>query len=125
MRTRTLLAALGVTLVAAGAALGSVADLTGTFTAKVAGKSWTLKFLPLAKYQLLLNGKPAASGNFSTASGSITFVDLAGPKRCPARDNTGIYTYRLAGKKLTMKPLAESCKARQAVLTGGAFVKTG
>jgi hypothetical protein len=125
MRTRLLLAALCAALVAAGSALGAASVLTGTFQAKVAGKTWTLKLLPVAKFRLLQNGKPAANGTYSNAAGTMTFVDLAGPRKCPVRDNTGIYTYRLAGKKLTLKPLAESCKARQAVLAGGVFIKTG
>jgi len=129
MKLRPLLTVSAVALVAAACALGAASSLTGTFVTKIAGKSaalngsWTLKLLPAAKFQTLRNGKVVVSGDFEAASGTLQFIDRTGPYACKGGSATGIYDYRLAGKSLILKPIAEFCAGRKTILTTHPLLK--
>jgi hypothetical protein len=129
MKLRPLLAASTVALVVAASALGAASSLTGTFVTKIAGKSaalngtWTLKLLPAGKFQTLRNGKVVVSGDFAAPSGTLQLIDKTGPYACKGGSATGIYDYKVAGKSLVLKPIAEFCVPRKTILTTHPLLK--
>ena len=128
MKLRLFVAALVLGLVAAAAAFARGQALTGTFQSKIAkgaaSGTWVIK-LANPVFTTTKNGKLAVKGTYSAAEGTLTFIDQGGPLRCKGGSATGIFDYKLAGKKLTMKNLADGCKSRVAVMTAQPFTKIG
>jgi hypothetical protein len=115
------------TIAALAAASLAVAEpasaLKGTFASTISGKAppldgkWTLRLLPGTKFQTLRNGKVVVSGSGARTSTRITFTDAAGPYACAGTQKTGVYSWKLTGKVLTLKPVRDSCGGRRTILT--------
>jgi hypothetical protein len=67
-------------------------------------------------FGLQRNGGTAAVGSMKIAGNRITFHDLGGPLACRGAQINGTYTWRLAGAKLTLTRVADSCIGRRGVL---------
>jgi hypothetical protein len=111
-------------LAAASLALAAPAlSLQGTFTSTIRGKAppldgkWTLRLLPGTKFQTLRNAKIVVSGRGARTSTRITFTDAGGPYACAGNQKTGVYTWKLTGKVLTLKPVSDLCSGRRTILT--------
>jgi hypothetical protein len=59
----------------------------------------------------------AVSGTVRIAGQRITFHDLAGPFSCRGAQATGVYSWRLSGKRLTLTAVREPCAGRKTILT--------
>ena len=111
-------------LAAASFALAApTSALQGSFTSTIKGKAppldgkWTLRLLPGTKFQTLRNGKVVVSGSGARTPTRITFTDAGGPYACAGNQKTGVYTWKLTGKVLTLKPVSDRCSGRRAILT--------
>lgn len=111
-------------LVAASITFAAPASgLQGTFTSTITGMAppldgkWTLRLLAGRKFQTLRNGKLVVSGNGPRTSARITFTDTGGSYACTGKQKTGLYTWKLSGKALTLKPVSDPCSGRRTILT--------
>jgi hypothetical protein len=121
---RTALAA--VTLAAAvtaGSALAATGLWPHVYSTRIAGSqiaplnaSWRIALQQHA-FSLTRNGAIAVSGSVRIAGNRITFHDLAGPLSCKGAQAAGTYTWRLAGAKLTLTRVTDSCVGRRTVLS--------
>jgi hypothetical protein len=59
----------------------------------------------------------AVSGTARIVGNRITFHDLGGPFSCRGTQATGIYSWRLTGKRLTLTAVREPCGGRKTILT--------
>jgi outer membrane protein assembly factor BamB len=116
-------------LVPATAGASTAPPLTGTYKVTIAGQAppldgtWQLKFLPAGAVNILRNGHVVVVGRAVVAGGRVTFSDRSGSYACPPPDATGRYTYKLTGRRLTFRPIADKCTGRKLILTTKAFVK--
>jgi len=124
-RTTLVLAGLAVAAVTAEPVLGSpasaiaphayVARITGAKPAVLNG-TWRLT---LTTYTFTVNKGAAAavSGRVRIAGTRITFHDLGGPFACRGAQATGVYSWRVVGKRLTLTAVSEPCAGRRTILT--------
>jgi hypothetical protein len=59
----------------------------------------------------------AVLGSVRIAGKRITFHDLGGPFACRGARATGVYTWRIAGTRLTLTAVREPCSGRKTILT--------
>jgi hypothetical protein len=59
----------------------------------------------------------AVSGTAGIVGNRITFHDLAGPFSCRGAQATGVYSWRVSGKHLTLTAVREPCAGRRTILT--------
>jgi hypothetical protein len=57
------------------------------------------------------------SGTVQVAGSRVTFRDRGGPLACRGAQTVGVYAWRLAGKKLTLRPLHDTCGGRRTILS--------
>lgn len=84
---------------------------------------WQLKFLPGNTVRVVRNGKIVVVGTASFSAGKTRFVDRSGSYACGPGERTGVYTYRLVGRRLTFKAVADKCVGRKLLLTTKPFLK--
>jgi len=134
MRPGPLLLALSLGLVlAAPAGARSEALSPGTYVSKITAQgpalngTWKLKltttFAPAGRFQMSRNGAIVVNGVSAITGNKLTLVDQSGKLACKGTQQTGIYTFKLKGKTLTLKTVFDSCAARQVVLTSRPFTK--
>ena len=82
--------------------------------------TWVLDFVKGGKYTITDNGAVVVRGHFTSTS-RIYFSNETGPAACP---QFGVYTWKRAGKTLTLTKVSDSCAGRAAVL-GHPFTATG
>ena len=121
----TALAALTFAAVTAAPAVGSPAASIGphVYSTKIAGAMPTVLN---GTWRLTVNRKSfsvakgtafAVSGTARIAGNRITFHDLAGPFSCRGAQATGVYSWRVSGKRLTLTAVREPCAGRRTILT--------
>ena len=59
----------------------------------------------------------AVSGTARIVGNRITFHDLDGPFSCRGAQATGVYSWRVSGKRLTLTAFREPCAGRRTILT--------
>ena len=59
----------------------------------------------------------AVSGTARIVGNRITFHDLGGPFSCRGAQATGVYSWRVSGKRLTLTDVREPCTGRKTILT--------
>ncbi|HZT44895.1 MAG TPA: hypothetical protein VFA24_01845 [Gaiellaceae bacterium] len=59
----------------------------------------------------------AVGGTVRIAGSRVTFRDLGGPFACRGAQATGVYRWRVNGKRLTMAAVSERCAGRKTILT--------
>jgi hypothetical protein len=129
MRKWSVAALCAFSLLAATASASAAPPLTGTYKVTIAGQApplngtWQIKLLPAGAVDIVRNGHVVVVGRAVVTSSRITFSDHSGSYSCPPPDATGRYTYKLSGKRLTFKPIADKCAGRKLILTTKAFVK--
>ena len=128
MRRITLGVVLAATLLAAvtaAPAVGSRAASIGphVYSTKIVGAkpalldgTWRLtvnrRSFSVAKGAML-----AVSGTARIVGNRITFHDLGGPFSCRGAQATGLYSWRVSGKRLTLTAVREPCAGRKTILT--------
>jgi len=128
MRRITLGVVLAATLLAAvtaAPAVGSRAASIGphVYSTKIVGAkpalldgTWRLtvnrRSFSVAKGAML-----AVSGTARIVGNRITFHDLGGPFSCRGAQATGLYSWRVSGKRLTLTAVREPCTGRRTILT--------
>jgi hypothetical protein len=127
MRRITLAAASAVAFAAvlAAAALGapSAAIAPHAYVARISGAkpavlngTWRLT-LTTSTFAVNKGATPAVSGRVRIAGSRITFHDLGGPFACRGAQATGVYSWRVTGKRLTLTAVREPCAGRKTILT--------
>lgn len=119
------LVALAAAIVTAAPAVGSPAASIGphVYSTTIAGAkpavldgTWRLtvnrKSFSVAKGAAL-----AVAGRAQVAGNRITFHDLNGPFACRGAQATGVYSWRVSGKRLTLTAVREPCAGRKTILT--------
>jgi hypothetical protein len=89
--------------------------ITGAAPAVLNG-TWRLT-VRQTTYAVTKGSSLAVSGSARIAGNRITFHDLAGPFACRGAQATGVYTWRIVGKSLTLTAVKEPCAGRKTVLT--------
>jgi hypothetical protein len=125
-RSLSVLLALGFL---AGVAGASSSALSGTYRATITGKpaalngKWQLEFRPRGVVHLVRNGQLVVVGK-ATRIGTrrLKLSDRSGPYACSAAEGNGVYTYRVARRRLTFTLVADKCVGRKLVLTTKPFV---
>jgi hypothetical protein len=122
------IAAAAVLLVPAASAATPPA---GTFSTTISGQMnaqlngrWQLRLLAGSRYAVLRNGVAVVRGAGTRTARRLTFKDTAGPAACRGGDATGVYSWKLSGKSLTLTAVSDSCTGRRAVLTSHALVRS-
>jgi hypothetical protein len=85
-------------------------------TPAVLNGTWRLTVRQSA-FAVTKGSAPAVSGTVRIAGTRITFHDLAGPFACRGAQAAGVYTWRLAGRRLTLTAVHEPCTGRKTILT--------
>jgi hypothetical protein len=127
MRRLTLAAASAVALTAVvtAAALGarSAAIAPHEYSTKIVGATpavldgtWRLT-VDTRSFGVNRGAAPAVSGTVRIAGKRITFHDLRGPFACRGAQATGVYSWRVTGKRLTLTAVRELCAGRKTILT--------
>ena len=122
----TTLLALGL---AAGVAAAAAAVSTVTYKTTITGKpaplngKWQLRFLPGKTLHTVRNGKIVVVATAVFTDRRMTVSDRSGSYACGADERTGVYTYRLIGRRLTFKAVADKCVGRKLLLTTNPFLK--
>ena len=119
--------AAGVVVLLAVPALALAASekipFAGTYTTTITGKGagfngkWTISIAPSGRYGIYKSGKKIITGSAKTTGKRVTFADQLGPAACPGAQAIGVYTWKLAGKLLTLTPLSDACSGRRTVLS--------
>jgi hypothetical protein len=112
-----------------GVATAYSSALSGTYRATIAGKpaalngKWQLRFRPRGIVHLVRNGRLVVVVQ-ATRIGThrLQLRDRSGSYACTAAEGNGIYTYRVAGRRLTFTSVADKCVGRKLVLTTKPFV---
>ena len=124
----SVLLALGFLL--AGVATASSSALSGTYRATITGKpaalngKWQLRFRPREVVHLVRNGHRVVVGRVTRiGTHRLKFRDRSGSYACSATEGNGVYTYRVAGRRLTFTLVADKCVGRKLVLTTKPFVE--
>ncbi len=100
-------AAIGPHVYSTKIAAATPAVLNGTWRLTINRRSFSV-----AKGTVL-----AVSGTARIVGNRITFHDLAGPFSCRGAQATGVYSWRLGGKRLTLTAVREPCAGRRTILT--------
>jgi hypothetical protein len=106
-----------------------VSVLSGTYRVTITGKpaplngKWQIKFLPRNVVHVIRNERVVVLGKAIFTGSRVKLTDRSGPYACSASEGDGVYTYRLAGKQLTFKPVVDKCVGRKLLLTTKPFVK--
>jgi hypothetical protein len=74
---------------------------------------WVLDFLKGGKYTIADNGAVVVRGHFQSTT-RLYLSGETGPAACP---QFGVYTWKRAGKTLTLTKVSDSCAGRAAVLS--------
>jgi hypothetical protein len=113
-----------------GVATASSSSLQGTYRTTITGKPapldgrWQLKFLAGSTVRIVRNGKLVIVANaIRVGIRRLRLSDLSGPYACSKAEGNGVYTYRLAGGRLTFRVVSDKCIGRKLVLTTKPFVK--
>ena len=114
----------------AGVATASSPTLSGTYKATITGKpaplngTWRLEFLPKGVVRVVRNGKLVVVGRaLRLGTRRLELSDRSGSYACSATEGHGVYTYRLAGRRLTFRAVADKCIGRKLILTTKPFVR--
>jgi predicted ABC-type sugar transport system permease subunit len=59
----------------------------------------------------------AVSGTARIVGNRITIHDVDGPLACRGAQATGVYSWRISGKRLTLTAVREPCAGRKTILT--------
>ncbi len=124
MTKPTLTAAFLAALVLASAAPGAGPSLAPhVYATKIAGATpavlngtWRLTLRP-ATFSVAKGGVVAVSGSLRIAGNRVTFHDRSGSFACHGTQAVGVYTWRIAGSRLTLTPVTEPCGGRRTILT--------
>jgi hypothetical protein len=110
-------------LAASALAARTAAIAPHVYSTKIAGATpavlngtWRLT-VRKTTYAVTKGGSLAVSGSSRITGNRISFHDLAGPFACRGAQATGVYTWRIAGKSLTLTAVKEPCAGRKLVLT--------
>jgi hypothetical protein len=114
----------------AGLATAASSALSGSYKATITGKpapldgKWRLEFLPKRVVHIVRNQRLVVIGTAaSVGTRRLKFVDRSGPYACSAAEGNGVYTFRLVGRRLTFKAVADKCIGRKLILTTKSFIK--
>jgi hypothetical protein len=104
--------------------------LSGTYKATITGKpaplngKWRLEFLPRGLVHVVRNGKLVVVGTaIRVGTRRLKVSDRSGSYACSAAEGHGVYAYRVAGRRLTFRAVADKCIGRKLVFTTKPFVK--
>lgn len=112
----------------AGVATASSA-LSGTYRVTITGKpaplngKWQLKFLPGDELRVVRNGRVVVVAKAIVNGSRVKVIDRSGSYACSVADGAGVYTYKVAGTRLTFKAVVDKCVGRKLILTTKPFVK--
>jgi hypothetical protein len=119
------LAAILLTAVTAAPAVGSRAASIGphVYSTKIVGAkpalldgTWRLT-VNRRSFSVAKGTTLAVSGTARIVGNRITFHDLGGPFSCRGAQATGVYSWRVSGKRLTLTAVREPCTGRRTILT--------
>ena len=106
-------------------------SFTRAYRATISGKPaalngrWELQFRPNGLVHTLRNGKVVVVGKVSwVGTRRVKFTDRSGPYACSGSEGSGIYGFRLSGKRLTFSVIGDKCVGRKLVLTTKSFIKS-
>ena len=119
MRTLAVIFAVGLCAVAAAsAAPGASTGLPGTYTTNIPefGGRYSLTLAPNGIY-VVAGSNSRSRGKWRTSGRAITFSKQGD---CPG---TGIYTWKLTGKRLAFKEKSDGCTDRPLLLVGSVFTR--
>ena len=120
-----LAAAAAFAAVTAAPATGSPAASIGphVYSTKIAGAkpavldgTWRLT-VNRRSFSVAKGTTLAVSGTARIVGNRITFHDLGGPLSCQGAQATGVYSWRVSGKRLTLNAVHEPCAGRKTILT--------
>lgn len=118
-------AALAAVSVLAATALGArgTSIAPHVYSTKIAGATpavlngtWRLSMNRTA-FSVTKGASLAVGGSVKIVGNRITFHDIGGPFACHGAQATGVYSYRIAGKRLTLTAVKEPCAGRKTILT--------
>lgn len=119
MRRLAIAVALVAVLTLPCAALAGSPALPGKYTVKVSSPAqlkgtWTLTFTK-ATYTVARNGAVVVRGSYKVAGAKVTLSRESGPLACA---DAGKYSWKRAGKQLTLKKLSDTtrCTGRSLIL---------
>jgi hypothetical protein len=120
--TATVIAVAAVATAPAPAA-DTAAIAPHVWSTKIAGASpavlngtWRLT-MKASSFSVAKGASLAVAGSAKIAGNRVTFHDLAGPFACNGAQATGVYRWRVSGKRLTMAAVSEPCAGRKTILT--------
>jgi hypothetical protein len=118
-------AAVALAAVTAAPATGSPTAYIGphVYSTKIVGAtpavldgSWRLT-VNRRSFSVTKGATLAVSGTARIVGNRITFHDLGGTFSCRGAQATGVYSWRLSGKRLTLTAVREPCTGRETILT--------
>src|SRR3954451_9454066 len=128
-RLLSLTAALALASTTAGVA-SAATPLRGTFSTTISGQRnallnghWELRILPASRYAVVRNGVVVVRGAGPRTAARITFRDRSDAAACLAQPGEALYAWKLAGGRLTLTPVFESCPGRRVVLASHPLVR--
>jgi hypothetical protein len=89
--------------------------ITGATPAVLNG-TWRLT-VKRTTFAVTKGGAVAVSGTVRIVGSRITFHDRGGPFACPGAQATGVYSWRVIGKRLRLAAAREPCAGRKIILT--------
>lgn len=109
--------------------VAAAAGLTGTYKTTISGQtpaalngSWQVGWSG-GKETISHSGAVVVSGHYAVAGNRITMSRESGPLACTG--GTGVYSWSLRGKLLTLKVVKDGCAGRKLILTSHPLHKVG
>ena len=114
MRKLACAAAIAALVPAGSAGAAGPALAPHVYGVKISGAS-----VPLfnATWLLARNGKIVVAGTAGISGNRITVHDLSGSLRCKPSQAVGTYSWKLSGKKRTLKRISDPCVGRRLILS--------
>jgi hypothetical protein len=121
-----------LTVVALGLAASlatASSPLRGTYATTITGKpaplngKWQLRFLPGNAVRVVRNGKVVVFGRAIVIGSRVRVTDRSGSYACSPAEGTGVYLYKVLGRRLTFTAVADRCVGRKLILTTKPYLK--
>jgi serine/threonine-protein kinase len=115
-------------------AMGSGAQLTGTYETQISGTmaanagltgTWRLGLLPGGRVRTMRDGVTVVRGAASVAGERVTFSDWEGSMACFGPESSGLYRWVARGGTVSFTALDDRCTGRRIVLLANPWIKVG
>jgi hypothetical protein len=93
---------------------------TGTFSAKLGGDKWSIRFDGKGTFTVLLKDEKVVEGMYKATKNEVVFSKEKGKFAGPEE---GKYKWKLDGKKLSFTKIADESEGRSKALTSGPWTR--